>query len=292
MSFRRVVVGFDGSPHALNALRMADRLTADDGSMIVAGVGVLPTISGVVAGIEDASYVRTDALRALQGARDLLATRTGVRYEATAATGVAAGLHALAVDAHADLIVVGAGHHHGVGEVLLGSNAEATLHGAPCSVLVGPGGVAPAVRRVGVAFDGLPAGRRALRAAGTLAAEQHASLTVLAVLDAGHPYRTYGTVGGYGDPRPDARDLLSTEVAELHGIVTVDPRLEVGDPADRILALAREVDLLVLGSRSHGALLRLLLGSVSSTVVKHAGCAVVVIPDGELVPGTAPALTA
>lgn len=287
MSFHRVVVGSDGTTQSLAALQLARGLMAPDATITVAGIAVLPASVGMAGGITDVDFVRTDAERALLGAREALAGRDGVTFVTPAGLGVATGLHELALETDADLLVVGASRHHGISEVLLGSNAEATLHGAPCAVLVGPAGEAPHLGRIGVAFDGLPAGRRALRAAGSLAAEVEASLEVLAVLDTNHPYAMYGTAGGYGDPRPDAWDLLSTEVAEVQGVLAVDPRLQSGDPAHEILELGREVDLLVLGSRKHGAILRLLLGSVSSKVVRRASCAVLVVPDSDAVPGTA-----
>lgn len=53
----------------------------------------------------------------------------------------------------------------------------------------------------------------------------------------------------------------------------------VGDPADQILACAahRKADLIALGSRGHGRLMSLLLGSVAQTVAALAKCAVLVM---------------
>lgn len=289
MSFRRVVIGVDGTPESLAAVELARQLIAPDASITVAGVAVLPTSAAMAGVVGDLSFVQADAERSLTGAREVLADHEAT-YVTPSGLGVAAGLHDLARENGADLVVVGASRHHGISEVLLGSNAEATLHGAPCAVLVGPAAEAPVLTRIGVAFDGLPAGRRALKAAAALAAETHAGLEVLAVLDTNHPYAMYGTAGGYGDPRPDAQDLLSSEVAGVQGVLAVDPRLRSGDPAHEILELGREVDLLILGSRKHGAALRVLLGSVSSKVVRRASCAVLVVPDSDAVPGTAPPL--
>lgn len=56
------------------------------------------------------------------------------------------------------------------------------------------------------------------------------------------------------------------------------------------LSLGRDVDLLVLGSRGRGAVLRLLLGSVSTKVVRRARCAVLVMPEGVRMPVAATAL--
>jgi nucleotide-binding universal stress UspA family protein len=53
-----------------------------------------------------------------------------------------------------------------------------------------------------------------------------------------------------------------------------------GDPAEAILdaATAEGADVIMLGSRPRTNIRRLILGSVSSEVSKHATCEVVVIP--------------
>jgi nucleotide-binding universal stress UspA family protein len=58
-----------------------------------------------------------------------------------------------------------------------------------------------------------------------------------------------------------------------------------------LLAVAENADLLVVGSRGHGAVVGLLLGSVSEYCVTHARCPVVVIRHGKdaAVGGDAPA---
>ena len=60
---------------------------------------------------------------------------------------------------------------------------------------------------------------------------------------------------------------------------TIGKELEVGDPANLILAAAeaKGSDLIILGSRGLNAAQRFLMGSVSTKVVMHAPCAVLVV---------------
>jgi nucleotide-binding universal stress UspA family protein len=63
------------------------------------------------------------------------------------------------------------------------------------------------------------------------------------------------------------------------GQILVHTELIFGDPAQIICQRARELpaDLVVVGNRGFNSLQRLLLGSVSTAVVKHAPCSVLVV---------------
>ena len=56
----------------------------------------------------------------------------------------------------------------------------------------------------------------------------------------------------------------------------------VGHPESEILRIAEEIgaDLVVVGSRGLGPLGRVLMGSVSESVVRHAHCSVLVVRQG------------
>jgi nucleotide-binding universal stress UspA family protein len=67
--------------------------------------------------------------------------------------------------------------------------------------------------------------------------------------------------------------------AVLSPTVSIDQRVETGDPAAMICLVARDlgVDVVVVGSHGKGFLSRALLGSVSGHVTRHAPCPVLVV---------------
>jgi nucleotide-binding universal stress UspA family protein len=67
--------------------------------------------------------------------------------------------------------------------------------------------------------------------------------------------------------------------ATAKGAVRISTEAGSGDPAEEIIGTAksRKVDLIVMGSRGHGRLAGLLLGSVAQKVLAHAPCSVLVV---------------
>lgn len=78
-----------------------------------------------------------------------------------------------------------------------------------------------------------------------------------------------------------ARELIDEQVEQIEaaGASVAERHLRTGYPADEIIRLAEEIGagLIVTGSRGHGGIKRLLLGSVSETVVRYAHCPVLVV---------------
>ena len=111
--------------------------------------------------------------------------------------------------------------------------------------------------RIVVGFDGSDSAHRALERAAALAG-YGSTLTVVSV----------ATGDGGANALTAARDSL---VARLVPATYLQP---VGDPAEELVAAAREVgaDVVVVGRR-HGNP----LGSVSAEVVRHAPCDVLVV---------------
>jgi nucleotide-binding universal stress UspA family protein len=118
------------------------------------------------------------------------------------------------------------------------------------------------------------------------AAMRHVQLTVLAVHEVaasawtGNPITLPGDQDDVGNIRKATEEMVAKTAAELGQPqpLSVTVRALTGFPAHELIEASREADLVVLGSRGAGGFARLMMGSVSSQVVHHAHCPVVVVP--------------
>ncbi|WP_026357295.1 universal stress protein [Mycobacterium sp. 141] len=81
-----------------------------------------------------------------------------------------------------------------------------------------------------------------------------------------------------------ARDNAEKSVNDVLGAnpsVPVAVEVVSGHPAEVLVEASRSADLLVVGSRGHGAFAGMFLGSVSNHCVHHSKCPVLVIHDGQ-----------
>jgi nucleotide-binding universal stress UspA family protein len=131
-----------------------------------------------------------------------------------------------------------------------------------------------------VAVDGSEGSKAAVDEAIALARDLDASLTFVCVRKPpssvlGHPYYERQLSHGLGDARQAIAEAVET--AGTAGIESGGEIIE-GRPADEIISLAdnRNADLVIVGSRGHGALAGALLGSVSREIVQHASVPVLV----------------
>jgi nucleotide-binding universal stress UspA family protein len=140
--------------------------------------------------------------------------------------------------------------------------------------------------RVLVAYDGSPCAEAALQLAAGLPWPAPTRLTVVSVLDRndfvgeGEAALLFAaSEASEQEAAAAAQHALAEAADKLRGPGrTVEPRLEHGRPGSTIVKLAGEAatDLILVGSRGLGPWSALLLGSVSTEVVDHAPCPVLV----------------
>src|ERR671913_1642463 len=141
------------------------------------------------------------------------------------------------------------------------------------------------IKIIVVGGDGSASSGKALRWAYDEAAHHGASITAVSAwhppaLPMTPPYGSAPPEGYVTQPKQDALDLLERFVNDLdvrEPAVDVRTAVEEGNPAQVLIELSKEADLVVVGSRGHGGFKGMLLGSVSQHLVAHAHCAVVVV---------------
>ncbi|HEX2863246.1 MAG TPA: universal stress protein [Deinococcales bacterium] len=137
-------------------------------------------------------------------------------------------------------------------------------------------------QKVLVGFDGSGASRKALEVALDLAGRCQAKVTAVQVVripDYLEVVEDVDTAVEEGEASlSEARGWL--QAAAERSQLAVDVRTVVGHPAETITRLVEDegFDLVVLGRRGLSAVQRWMLGSVSDKVVRHAPCAVLVVP--------------
>ena len=176
------------------------------------------------------------------------------------------------------LLVVGSQGLDALDRFMLGSVSTNLIHHATCPVLVVKGEASP-LRRIIVATDGSEASAKALRFVLSKLQPDRSTgkgvrvpihVSVLHVL----PLIMYPGL------KEGSKKLLEQNVQKLTKAgFTAEPLCYLGNPAEEIMKAAsqQQADLIVMGAKGLGAIARFLIGSVSTRVVQHAKCAVLVV---------------
>jgi nucleotide-binding universal stress UspA family protein len=194
-------------------------------------------------------------------------------------------LGALAERGDADLIVLGSTHRAHIGSVSPGSIAEHLLQGARCRLVIAPKGYAQKdhsgdrLRVLAVGYDGMAESQAALEEGAKLCLKFGGSMKVVGVATPVPAIGAAAAAQAGPEAGPDFQTRLHEAVAALPPEVRALPVLQKGNPVDKLLEFSEVgIDLLVLGSRGFGPVMRLLIGSVSSRVIRGAPCPVMVVP--------------
>jgi nucleotide-binding universal stress UspA family protein len=285
----RVVIGYDGSEASEDAVAFGLTWCRSTGDVPIVAT-VYPEESALGVGrvdVEWATYVREQAQIIQDKARAMVGD--AALYRNVASTSAAHGLADLAEDVEAVLVIVGTAQETGLTRALVGSSTERLLHGATAPVT----GVVPPrwrqsapdqISRIGVPYIDTREAREALRMAVRVALRIPARLTLYTVL--GQSSERYSYLVGRTDEQAfwdKARDSFRTalEFAAAGVPPELEPRtvLVEGAVVESLAALGPDdVDLLVCGSRGYGPVRRVLLGGVSSRLIRSAQLPLTVVP--------------
>jgi nucleotide-binding universal stress UspA family protein len=132
------------------------------------------------------------------------------------------------------------------------------------------------MKKILIATDGSPSAREAVAFGLELAAQQSAEAVVVHVVPAVDivPTSGFGMMSALPHPLSADDRVALEEASTLAAEQGISARTELltGNPVDEIVAYADSIDadLIVVGSRGHGAVASALLGSVSQGVLHEA----------------------
>jgi nucleotide-binding universal stress UspA family protein len=272
--FRKVLIGIDGRQGGRDAIALACELAAPHAALTLVHIQ-----SSLIEAVTDFDRARYEQV--LNDARDAVALE-GVALEADTILefhpSVGRGLHKLAEDQGADLLVVGSTHRALLGRVLLGDHCAGALNGSPCAIAVATRGYSStphAWERIGIGHNGSPESEHALAVAREIAGRHGARLKAFHVV----------SLPEVRDERPLPADwpktieaLIARDTERLAQLPGVEALVSYGGTGEELVQLAGGVDLMVVGSRGFGPIGRLFYGSVSHYLVQHAKCPVLVLP--------------
>lgn len=283
----RIVIGVDWSDESFAAVQQALLLYRPTEVTVVHGIEMgmfeYPAVAHL-AGLQGHEEFR----RAVTAAGEQLLDRTADTLTGTSASvkriNAIGNPARLILDAaqssNADLVVVGARGRSRLGEVVLGSVSHRVLMHSPCTTLVVRGGARP-IQRVLVAVEGKEDADRIVQWLQQHPFMNPVELCVLSVvvpLKVAEPYMMAGWESWSAVARNYAEDLVKSVAASLLSPVNkVRTCVATGEAPGTIAANAEGMDLIVVSTSGRRGLDRLLLGSVSHSIVHRASEPVLVI---------------
>lgn len=286
--YRSIVVGYDGSDNARDAVVLSSALAQTGASVTL--VNAFYDIPTVLPADDLRRRLREDAERTLAQVAHELPSSERVSRRVVTGRSPARSIYELAEESGADLVVLGSSRRAAAGSVMAGGVGAQVVDGAPCAVAHAAAGLRERrdfeLRRVGIAFDGEAESKRALSTAADIARSLRAELRVLTVTESAFlmpvqsadPQIYQSLLEG---SREEAERTLDDALAAVTDVPISGVVLEAPIGASIVEESRRGgLDLLVVGSRRYGPLRRLLLGSVSRALLHSAPCSLLVVPRG------------
>lgn len=294
-----VVVGYNGRPHAQEALAWAaaEARRRDVPLLVVYAANYPGMALGPGPGLLDPSPRGLEAAEEVTagGVAEAMAAQPGLQV--VGITEVTSPVQALLeIGAEAELLVVGSRGHGRVLGALLGSVAFSVAARAACPVVVvkvdgDPRPVEPG-RGVVVGADGSPSAADAVMFAARHAAETSSALQIVSCT--GEQTSAEISLDVLRDAAQQTADAACQAVRRTYPQVRATTVVEHGAAEGTLVDASAAADLVVVGTRGRGAFSGMVLGSVSHAVIYGARSPVAVIGAGqfgeELLVGASPAV--
>jgi nucleotide-binding universal stress UspA family protein len=267
--YGNVVIGIDEIDAGRDALALGRMLAARSIQLTLAHVRVLE--AAVQRGNNSASEARAgdDSIESLptEGARPV----PSAEILTVLAPDVGAGLRDVAESRGADLLVIGSGRRAAIGRGLTGDDTRAVLHGAPCAVAVAPRGYRKRVKTIeiiGIGYDDSAQSGVALAHALAVSRMTGAKVVACHVMQL-----NVDSAGEFACPAAaDVNEMAAHVRAGLGYLGDAEVRVAVGPSGESLAAFSETVDLLICGSRPHGIVRRVALGSTTDYLSRHCAC--------------------
>jgi nucleotide-binding universal stress UspA family protein len=256
---------------------------------VVSVVSISPSAADIPIVRDFLASLREEAQRTADGARAQLASHFAESDAQVLEGDARQAILEAAEEWSAELIVLGARGLGRLAGLLLGSVSLGVARHARCSVLV----VRPGSGTMRGILIGIDGSEHAAAAAQFVARLPLDPMTVVRLTGAVHAPPVPATTPGFAkgmvlaaiaqivrERTAALEQAMATAAASFEGVVkTIKRRVFVGHAVDGLLAdaAAPDVGLVVVGARGLGTLQRLLLGSVSESLLRHADRPVLIV---------------
>jgi nucleotide-binding universal stress UspA family protein len=285
--YKKILVAFDGSESAKNALAFAAKLAKQDNSWIK----VLDVVSPY-----NGNTAETDGMNTKKTSEDLagevfagvhaIADKEGIQISTALVQGEPfQQISAIAEEEECDLIVMGRQGISHFERELMGSVTARVIGHTSKNVLVVPENFSwdGKWESILLAMDGSPICATANSEALEIARERSIKISALSVIKANISNESAAfSQAAARDIEMKAQSIVNElqERAAAKGIDAV-PLVKHGQPHQEIVASAAELGVTVIVMCTHGktGIKRLLMGSVTQRTIGHADCPVLVVPN-------------
>lgn len=273
MSAKAVLVGVDGSPGGERALRWAAAEAAGLRAPLTVCFAVAPAAVGIPV------LARHHGADVLAAATDQLAVEWPQLPVRTVLGEGYPSSELLRRSAGHQLVAVGSRGDSGLAGILLGTVAGHLVAHARCPVVVVPPTSPDPAAPVVVGVDGSELNRPAVEFAFAAADRHRVPLVAVSAVDKRESRAGFGASPTTAESLVERTREAVALWTEKYSHVTVEHRIVAGPPARELVAASTAASLTVVGSRGHGAMTGLLLGSVSRRVSQQAQSPVAVVRD-------------